>query len=75
MLKDLEVLSFKVNFKSEEFKIIEKFKHFDKAPFDINKSVEDINFSLYKFFNSRIIPPQREDYEQILKATGCKSIL
>ena len=75
MLKDLEVLSFNVNFKSEKFKLNGKLKHFDKAPFDINKSVEDINFSLYKFFNSRIIPPQREDYEQILKATGCKSSL
>lgn len=72
MYKDLEVLSFEIDFKNHKLKILEKLEHFDKAPYGVDDDNRDINMVLFRFFNSRTIPVQRYNYEEIMKATGCE---
>ena len=72
MYKDLEVLSFEVDYVETQIKLIEKLEHFDKAPYSF-VDAEDINIKLLRFFCSRSIPVQRRGYEKILAATNCRS--
>ena len=73
MYKDYEVLSFEVTCGNRnKIRIIEKLKHFDKAPYEINEadSKGNINVALFNFFASRCIPSQRSDYKKIIKYTN-----
>ncbi len=75
MYKNEEVLSFCVTFsKRNNVEIIKPLAHFDKAPYGIKKdaSKEQNDLVLFRFFNARSIPPQRWDYQNIIKATKCK---
>ena len=71
MYRDLEVLSFSVDYKKSRIEFLEKLEHFERAPYGINENTPDISMKLLRFFNSRSIPSTRYDYEDILKATGC----
>lgn len=72
MYKDLEVLSFEVDYKKSNITFLEKLEHFDKAPYGMNEKDANINMLLFRFFNSRSIPIQRYNYKEIMEATGCK---
>lgn len=72
MFKDLEVLSFEVNYQNHKIKFLEKLEHFDKAPFGV-KDDEDTENKLSRFFNHRLIASQRADYQKILDATKCQN--
>lgn len=75
MFKNDEILSFEVVFsRVNKVKIILELEHFEKAPFNINECIsnEEKDLALLKFFNNRCIPTTRYDYEEVLKATGCK---
>lgn len=72
MNQDDKVLSFHIDYINEIVELIKKLEHFDKAPKEI-KDDKDINISLLNFFHSRSISNHRNDYENILKATGVKS--
>ena len=72
MYKDLEVLSFEVDFIDIEIKFLEKLEHFDKAPYGVNDD-DNINMRLLRFFNARTIASQRYDYDKIIKATNCSN--
>ena len=71
MYRDLEVLTFSVDYKKIRIEILEKLEHFERAPFGIDENTSEISMKLLRFFNSRSIPATRYDYEDILKATGC----
>lgn len=73
MYKDYEVLSFELNLDNHRIKNLVKLEHFDKAPYVIIKEENDITLALLRFFNSRLIPKERFNHKEILKATGCKS--
>lgn len=76
MYKDLEVLSFEVDFTERcSIHFLEKLEHFDRAPYNLTKKDTNLDSALIRFFNARTIPPQRHNYEAILKATGCASAL
>ena len=75
MFKNDEILSFEVVFsRVNKVKIKEELEHFEKAPFNINERItnDEKDLALLKFFNNRCIASTRYDYEEILKATGCK---
>ena len=73
MYKDYEVLSFKVTFaKRNSVTVLEKLSHFDLAPYGMGEDEHKNNEILFRFFNSRVIAFQREDYQQIINATKCK---
>jgi len=73
MFKNHKVLSFSVTFNAFKATFLEKLKYFNEAPYGMNDKDADLNLLLLRFFNLRSIAPQRWDYDQILKATGCKS--
>ena len=78
MNRDDEVLSFEIKFgKCDKVKIIEKLAHFDKAPYGMDKDApeEALNNKLLTFLNRRSIAPQRWDYADIIKYTGCLNSL
>ena len=78
MYKDYEVLSFSIELgKINKLDVTEKLERFDLAPYGMNNDTpqEELNRVLFRFFNSRTIPPTRWDYEDILKATNCKNSL
>ena len=76
MYKDYEVISFSIELgKRNKLDVTEKLERFDLAPYGMNNDTpqEELNRILFRFFNSRTIPPTRWDYEDILKATNCKN--
>ena len=73
MFKDLEVLVFSVDYEEEKVSIIKKLDHYELAPFGVNDKANNPSSKLNQFFRNRAIPPQRYLYEDILKATGCRS--
>lgn len=68
MYQDFEVLVFEVDYNNKKIRIIKELEHFDKAPYGVKNN----EMRLARFFISRGIAPQRNDYKQILKATNCK---
>ena len=72
MFKDFEVLAFTVSFNKERVKFVEKLEHFDKAPYEFHKENANYDMALLKFFNKRSMPPQRYNFDEVMKATGCK---
>lgn len=73
MYKDYEVLSFSVDFRKSRTTFLKKLEHFDKAPYSVQGSDEDINNRLFRFFNGRTIPCQRNGYKKIIKACHCRN--
>ena len=61
-----------MSFNKERVKFVEKLEHFDKAPYEFHKENTDYDMALLKFFNKRSMPPQRYNFDEIMKATGCK---
>lgn len=70
MYKDFEVLSFEADYAEERVRLLEKLEHFDLAPYGFDR--EDAPMRLNRFFHARAIAQERQDYEAILKATGCE---
>lgn len=78
MHKNNRVLSFEISFQdSFYFKVLEKLEHFEKAPMNIvnASSEESLKYAVLTLLNGRTISSSRWDYEEILKATNCKSSL
>ena len=74
MYRDLEVLSFEIDYVKEAITFLEKLKHFDKAPYGINdKDEKKIQQRLFRFFYARKIAPTRNDCEKIIQATNCRN--
>lgn len=74
MYQDFAILSFNVDFNKSEVEVIQKLEHFAKAPKCIIESSDDnLDLALLRFTNGRSIPVTRADYEEILKATSCKT--
>ena len=74
MYKNDEVLSFSITFNSKiKIHITEKLEHFNKAPYGVLHPNSDVDVALLKFVSDRTIAPQRYDYRDILKATGCNN--
>ena len=71
MYKNLKVLSFEYD--SYRVSFLSKLEDFDKAPYVIKKEKDNLNRALNSFFRSRLIPPMRYNYKEILKATGSKN--
>ncbi len=72
MYKNDEVLSFGVDFEKNRVKFLKELANFSKAPLGLTMPNADKDMALQKFFNSRTIAPQRDDYKKILEATNCK---
>ena len=78
MFKDYEVLSFVVIYgERDKIELLEELEYYDRAPYGMKKAEnkEEANRILYRFFNARAIPCSRWDYDEIIKATGCKDSL
>lgn len=74
MYKNDEVLSFSITFNPKiKIHIIEKLEHFNKAPYGVLHPNKDVDEALLKFISNHTIAPQRYDYPDILKATGCNN--
>lgn len=72
MYKDLEVLSFLVDYDNSKIKFLDKLEHFDKAPYGFNEEGAIINSLLTRFIGCRSINVNRCDYKKIIEATNCK---
>ena len=74
MYKDLEVLSFEVDYFNESVTLLERLEHFDLAPYGTcSEDDKQVSRNLTQFFRRRQINIQRRDSKKIFEATNSRN--